>query len=68
MSHMEKNNYDQNIILHVGPHFELEEVKQMKNTNNLNIICCKSSQGKVCSMYNFVMYTLRCNLIKHLKK
>ena len=40
-------NHDLNIVLHIGPHFELNEVKQMKNTNNVDINCCKSSSGKV---------------------
>ena len=47
MSYTRKSNHDQNIVLHIGPHFELNEVKQMKNTNNVDINCCKSSSGKV---------------------
>ena len=47
MSHTDNNNHDQNIFLHIGPHFEIKEVKRMKNSNKLNITCCKSSQGKV---------------------
>ena len=47
MSHTKNNNDEQNIILHIGPHFELNEVQQMKNINHMNINCCKSLQGKV---------------------
>ena len=50
MSYTENSNNDQNNVLHIGPQIELEEeeVKQMKNSTNLNITCCKSSSGKVC--------------------
>ena len=47
MSLYRANNHDQNIVLHIGPQFVFEEVKQMKNIINLNITCCKSSPGKV---------------------
>ena len=47
MSLTKNNNHDQNIVLQIGPHFELEGVNQMKNINNVDIKCCKSSQGKV---------------------
>ena len=46
-SYRKNKNHDQNVVLQIGPHFELDEVKQMKNINNLNINCCKSSSGKV---------------------
>ena len=44
---MENDNNNQNFTLNIGLKFELEELKQMKNINNLNITCCKSSQSKV---------------------
>ena len=47
MSNTKNCNDDLNIVLHIGPHFELNEVKQMKNTNNVDINCCKSSSCKV---------------------
>ena len=47
MSSKKNNDHDQNIVLHIGTHFELNEVKQLKNTNNVDINCCKASSGKV---------------------
>ena len=53
MSYTENNNHDQNDVLHIGPHLVFEEVKLMENTNNLNVTCCKSSQGK--NMFGFAI-------------
>ena len=59
MSYTENNNNDQINVLHIGPQIELEEeeVKQMKNSTNLNVTCCKSSSGKVfiCFMINNIL-------------
>ena len=59
MSSTKSNNCDQNIVLHIGPQFELGEMNQMKSINNSNnITCCKSSQGKV-GVYVYMEQALR---------
>ena len=57
MSSKKNNHHNQNIVLHIGPHFELNEVKQLNNTNNVDINCCKSSSCKV----DFIIEKQYCN-------